>query len=149
MSANIANIHLINPSLIYLSSTPVGESSLHLQVCSQAAAIWRRPATNYCCRSSGWSFMQFRYRAWLGQFCTPLVDVSEKSIYLLAICIFCCCCFVSQLVHTMTPVQLSTAWRSEIPLSLVLCSRKINKHGTVWCCMHVECNFFCLSTILS
>ena len=52
--------------------------------------------------------------------------------------------FVLQLVYTMTPAQLSSAWRSEIPLSLVPCSRKISKHGkswSVWCCMHVECIF--------
>ena len=35
------------------SFLPVEESSLHLQICSRAAAIWRRPAASYCCRSSG------------------------------------------------------------------------------------------------
>ena len=28
--------------------SPTDEPSLHLQVCSRTAALWRRPATNHC-----------------------------------------------------------------------------------------------------
>ena len=82
------------------------ESSLYLQVCSWAAAIWRRPAASYCCRSSGWSFVQFRYAgphamcarrfsaaARAHKFFAHYIDrpVSEKKYAYLFVCyiIFC------------------------------------------------------------